>query len=142
MFSLIFTSYQALTNQCVWIYIYVVSYHFYFVPSSQCPLSYCIFMSSLCCMSILRIIFHVCMHAKSLQSCLTLSDPKNSSLPGCSVHGILQARMLEWGCHALLQGMFFTQGLNLHLLQFLHCRRMLYRWATGEACISCMKLSK
>ena len=33
--------------------------------------------------------------AKSLQSCLTLSDPIDSSLPGSSVHGILQARTLE-----------------------------------------------
>ena len=38
------------------------------------------------------------------------------SLPGSSVHGILQARILEWGCHALLQGIFPTQGLNLHLM--------------------------
>ena len=30
------------------------------------------------------------------QSCLTLCDPMNSSLPGSSVHGILQARILEW----------------------------------------------
>ena len=30
------------------------------------------------------------------QSCLTLSDPMNCSLPGSSVHGILQARVLEW----------------------------------------------
>ena len=36
------------------------------------------------------------MHAKSLQSCLTLCDPVNCSLPGSSVHGILQARVLEW----------------------------------------------
>ena len=35
------------------------------------------------------------MHAKSLQSCLTLCDPVNCSLPG-SVHGILQARILDW----------------------------------------------
>ena len=34
--------------------------------------------------------------AKSLQSCLTLCDPMNCSLPGSSAHGILQARMLEW----------------------------------------------
>ena len=34
--------------------------------------------------------------AKSLQSCLTLCDPIDSSLPGFSVHGILQARTLEW----------------------------------------------
>ena len=30
------------------------------------------------------------------QSCLTLSDPMDSSLPGSSVPGILQARTLEW----------------------------------------------
>ena len=33
----------------------------------------------------------LCMHAKSLQSCLTLCDPMDCSLPGSSVHGILQA---------------------------------------------------
>ena len=34
--------------------------------------------------------------AKSLQSCLTLCDPIDTSLPGSSVPGILQARTLEW----------------------------------------------
>ena len=34
--------------------------------------------------------------AKSLQSYLTLGDPVDCSLPGFSVHGILQARILEW----------------------------------------------
>ena len=34
--------------------------------------------------------------AKSLQSCLTLWDPIDSIPPGSSVHGILQARILEW----------------------------------------------
>ena len=36
------------------------------------------------------------MHAKSLQLCLTLWDPMECSPPGSSVHGILQARILEW----------------------------------------------
>ena len=31
------------------------------------------------------------------QSCLTLSDPMDCSLPGSSVHGIFQARVLDWG---------------------------------------------
>ena len=35
-------------------------------------------------------------YAKSLQSCLTLCDPIDSSLPGSPVPGILQARTLEW----------------------------------------------
>ena len=34
--------------------------------------------------------------AKSLQSCLTLCDPMDYSLPGSSVNGISQARILEW----------------------------------------------
>ena len=34
--------------------------------------------------------------AKLLQSCLTLSDPMDCSPPGSSVHGIFQARVLEW----------------------------------------------
>ena len=37
---------------------------------------------------------HVC--AKSLRLCLTLRDPVGHSHPGSSVHGILQARILEW----------------------------------------------
>ena len=39
--------------------------------------------------------------AKSLQSCPTLSDPMDCSLPGSSIHGIFQARVLEWGAIAL-----------------------------------------
>ena len=35
--------------------------------------------------------------AKSLQSCLTLCDPMDCSLPGSPIPGILQARTLEWG---------------------------------------------
>ena len=42
-----------------------------------------------------------CMKVKSesevAQSCLTLSDPMDCSLPGSSAHGIFQARVLEWG---------------------------------------------
>ena len=39
---------------------------------------------------------NACMHAKSLQSCLTLCNPMDISQPGSSVLGILQARILEW----------------------------------------------
>ena len=40
--------------------------------------------------------FHAAAAAKSFQSCLTLRDPRDGSLPGSSVPGILQARTLEW----------------------------------------------
>ena len=46
-----------------------------------------------------------CMKVKSksevTQWCLTLSDPMDCSLPGSSVHGIFQARVLEWGAIAV-----------------------------------------
>ena len=45
------------------------------------------------------------------------------SLPGSSVHGIFQARVLEWGAIAFSRGIFPTQGLNPGLL---HCRQTLY----------------
>ena len=45
-----------------------------------------------------------CMKVKSesevIQSCPTLSDPMDCSLPGSSIHGIFQARVLEWGAFA------------------------------------------
>ena len=45
-----------------------------------------------------------CMKAKSqsevTQLCPTLSDPMDCSLPGSSIHGIFQARILEWGAIA------------------------------------------
>ena len=48
-----------------------------------------------------------CMKVKSesevAQSCPTISDPMDCSLPGSSVHGIFQARVLEWGAIAFSQ---------------------------------------
>ena len=37
-----------------------------------------------------------CIHAQSLRSCMILCNPMDCSLLGSSVHGILQARVLEW----------------------------------------------
>ena len=57
---------------------------------------------------------------KVAQSYLTLCNPMD-----CIVHGILQARILEWvGSLSLLQGIFLTQGSNPGLL---HYRRILYQ---------------
>ena len=47
------------------------------------------------------------------QSCLTLSDPMDCSLPGSSIHGILQARVLEWGAIA------FSENTNIHFSKYL-----------------------
>ena len=55
-----------------------------------------------------------CMKVKSesevAQSCPTLCDPMDCSLPGSSVHGIFQARVLEWGAIT-----FFRHVCNSHL---------------------------
>ena len=45
---------------------------------------------------LLTFLFSLCVNVKSLQLCPTLSDPRDCSSPGSSVHGILQARILEW----------------------------------------------
>ena len=44
----------------------------------------------------LRLLLLLLLLAKSLQSCLTLCDPRDGSPPGSPVPGILQARTLEW----------------------------------------------
>ena len=54
----------------------------------------------------------------------TLCDPMDCSPPDSCVHEIFQARILEWVCHFLLQGIFPIQGLKLDLL---YCRQILYR---------------
>jgi len=56
---------------------------------------------------------------KVAQSCLTLCDPMD-----CLVHGILQARILEWVAFPFSRGIFPTQGSNPGLP---HCSRILYQ---------------
>ena len=68
------------------------------------------------------------MHAKKLQSCLTLCNPVNCSPPGCSVHGILQARMLEWV--AMSWGSSRPRD-RTHVSYLLH-------WQAGYVCRLCI----
>ena len=49
------------------------------------------------------------------QSCLTLSDPMDCSPPGSSIHGIFQARVLEWGAIAfsgILPSKYFSMPIT------------------------------
>ena len=62
--------------------------------------------------------------------CPTLCASMEGSPPDSSVHWTSQARITGVGCHFLLQGVFLTQRSDLRLL---HCRQILYRWATREA---------
>ena len=57
------------------------------------------------------------------QSCLILCYRVDCSLPGSSVHGDFTGKNTGVGCHALLQGIFPTQGSNPGLP---HCRQISY----------------
>ena len=79
-----------------------------------------------------------CMKVKSesevAQSCPTLSNPMDCSLPGSSAHGIFQARVLEWGAIALSGSypksfIFLTSTLNFlrkakssQVLEYFQCQ--------------------
>ena len=62
------------------------------------------------------------------QSCPTLSDPMDCSLPGSSVHGILQARALEWGAVAFSAPQPYTATNLLFVLIDLSIMDILYMW--------------
>ena len=61
-----------------------------------------------------------------VQSCTTLSDPMDFSLPGSSVHGIFQARVLEWGAIA------FSRS---------YARQWLYTVNKGDRVLSLMEIT-
>ena len=67
---------------------------------------------------------------KVTQPCPTLCDPMDCSPVGYSVHGGSPCKDTGVGCHALLQGIFPTQGSNPGLL---HCRRILYQLSWRNA---------
>ena len=83
----------------------------------------------------------------SLQSCPTLYDWTDCSLLSSSVHGISQARILEWVAMPSSRGSSQprdqTQRSNPRLLQLLYCRRILYCWATfaSPLATSCEELT-
>ena len=54
------------------------------------------------------------------QLCPILCNPMDCNLPGSSLHGDSPDKNTGVDCHALLHGIFPTQGLNLHLLCLLH----------------------
>ena len=68
----------------------------------------------------------MCIHAKLLQSSLTLCDPMDYSSPGSSVHGILQVRVLEWVARLFSRGS--SQPRDGTRVSYVSCvdRRILY----------------
>ena len=70
--------------------------------------------------------YYVC--AKLLQSCPTICDPIDDSLPGSPVHGILQARVLEWVAISFSKRSSQSRDQNPHLLDFVH-------WQAGSSLV-------
>ena len=66
-----------------------------------------------------------CMKVKSesevAQSCPTLSDPMDCSLPGSSIHGIFQAKLLEWGAIAFSKVFLVYDNYTILTKYFLFC---------------------
>ena len=59
------------------------------------------------------------------QSCLTLSNPMDCSLPGSSIHGIFQATVLEWGAIA-------SSPLSLSIANYNHFSDTIRDWITNK----------
>ena len=68
------------------------------------------------------------MHAKSLQSCLTPCDPMDGSPPDSIVHGILQARILEW--------VVISFCSRSHFVRTLHCDSSILGGPAGHGSLS------
>ena len=79
-----------------------------------------VFETHLCCaifISLYLFIAVLCL-CFVVQSCPTLCNPMDCSLPGSSVHGYSPGKNTGVGFHFLFQGIFPTQGLNLCLLHW------------------------
>ena len=68
----------------------------------------------------------VCVCVLVTQSCLTLCDPMDYSLPGSSVRGILQSRILEWVAISSSRGSSRPRDRTHICVSCIHCRWILY----------------
>ena len=85
----------------------------------------------------------LCMRAKSLQLCSTLWDPLDCSPPGFSVHGIIQARILECVLPCLPPWGSSPPRDQIHI-SYISCvaSRFFTHWATCETCIASLRDAK
>ena len=83
-----------------------------------------------------------CMKVKSesevTQSCRTLSDPMDCSPPGSSVHGIFQARVLEWDAIVFSRASWADEAKSSQTaLEFFHSKL----WQSGSPCMAQVEIS-
>ena len=81
-----------------------------------------------------------CMNVKSesevAQLCPTLRNPMDCSPPGSSVHGIFQARVLEWGAIAFSIFIYtWNQKINEQIKQKYNCRYRKQTWELGRVMV-------
>ena len=110
--------------------LYVREKHFYWnIVALQCCVSFnwstfCSLVFVLLLVSFSQFNANICAMLL-LQSCPTLCDPMDCSLPGSSVHGILQARLLMWVAISSSRGSSWP-GDGTHVcLHLLHLRQIL-----------------
>ena len=82
------------------------------------------------------------MYAQSLQLCSTLCNPMNCSLPGSSVHGILQARILEWVAMLSSKRLFQPRDPACDSCFSFIAGRFFIHWDTWEAPSNMADLNK
>ena len=87
------------------IYFQVIVYWVFFSEALQLYFCSVLWIVLGICTSVMT-----CVPAQSLQSCLTLWDPMECNPPGSSVHGILQARILEWVAMPFSRGSSWPRG--------------------------------
>ena len=71
-----------------------------------------------------------CMGVQVTQSCPILCNPMDCSLPGCFVHGILRARILEWVAISFSQGSLWPEDQTHIFSRFCTDRQILYHRTT------------
>jgi len=77
------------------------------------------------------------------QSCPTLGDPMDCSLPGSSVHGIFQARVLEWGAIAFSASChYMCKIIKLDCIEYIIIRITIYPFPFLKAHAGSIKLGK
>ena len=70
------------------------------------------------------------------QLCLTLSDPMDCSLPGSSVHGIFQARVLEWGAIAFSSIYNVTYNVCVNICVCIYMLLLLSLFTCVRLCVT------
>ena len=83
-----------------------------------------------------------CMKVKSESevalSCPTLSDPMDWSLRGSSIHGIFQARVLEWGAIAFSEPLTCLHINSGNIVNYWAWTTQCYRWTVGDLKKNCV----